>query len=264
MSKIIIFIADDWGLSRQIHDSISLLHQEKAIDAAAIMMGQAHTGEAVAYAKDHPDLRVGLHLFATDRDCRPCTMKQWPPFWPEDIFINTALSLPKVRGIVLAEVRAQLLAYRETGLPLHFLNSHFHFHAHHQLLDAVSNVLWEVFPDFKGWLRLGASRLFPANLPGPVLSARDWMADLIGSGIFAKTWAGRHNDTLWGLDATFQNDASQIAAAVASLEDGFHEFFFHPGRGKKLTDVSTDQAALLQLTTLVPQSRRHITGLPVL
>ncbi|TLD69316.1 ChbG/HpnK family deacetylase [Phragmitibacter flavus] len=261
MSRIIVFNADDWGLSEPIHEAITQLHEKNAIDAAGIMMGQRYTQQAVNYARANPSLRVGLHLFASDRDCAPCSRPAWPRLWPEDILINTTLFLPHIQEIALAEVNAQLQAYKETGLPLHFINSHYHFHANHQFLELFAEQLEHQFPDFKGWLRLGETRLFPFAAPDPVIATRDWLVDLMESRIFKQNWSGWHNDTLWGLDSTFENDASTIAAAIAKLGSGFHEFFFHPGRGRKLTDSSTDQTALLELVDLVPQIQRRVSAL---
>jgi predicted glycoside hydrolase/deacetylase ChbG (UPF0249 family) len=66
MPKIILFNADEWGLSAKIHDAIASLADRNAIDAAGIMVGQKFTQEAVEYAMANTNLKVGLHLFAND------------------------------------------------------------------------------------------------------------------------------------------------------------------------------------------------------
>ena len=254
MSRIILFNADDWGLSQGIHDSIVSLHRKRAIDAAGIMMGQKFTNMAVAYAKANPELRVGLHLFATDRDCKPLGRDRWPFGWPEDLFINTAMVLPHVQSIALGQVRAQLKAYHDTGLPLHFVNGHFHFHAHKDFSDQAIAAIHESFPDFKGWVRFGDSKPYPGSL----FARGDLLFDLIEKHTFKLRWAGRCNDTLWGMSSTFENEAKQVATTAKLLGDGFHEFFFHPGRAQNLNSNGRDHAALMELVTHFPKSYRNL------
>lgn len=258
MNRTIIFNADDWGLSQQIHQAIVSLHGERAIDAAGIMMGQDFTDQAVDYARNHPDLRVGIHLFATDRDCKPLGRDRWPFAWPEDLFINAAMGLPYVQAIALEQIRLQLAAYRDTRLPLHFVNSHYHFHAHRDFVDQTITAIREYFPHFDGWMRFGDSKPFP----GSAYATGDLLFDLIEKKTFQESWTGLHNKTLWGMSSTFKNDAAQVAHAARQLGHGLHEFFFHPGRGKSLSEGSADYTALLELTKLFPQSERNLSALP--
>jgi predicted glycoside hydrolase/deacetylase ChbG (UPF0249 family) len=258
MSKIILFNADDWGLSESIHAAIVDLHAAHAVDAAGIMMGQAFTDLAVQYARTHPTLRVGLHLFATDRDCRPLTMPTWSRFWPEDMLVNAVAGLPSVRRVILEEADAQLAAWKSTGLPLHFINSHFHFHAQHHVLEPLIDLVFRHFPKFTGWVRLGDSR----TMPGSALHAGGLLTDLLESALFVRQWRGRSNDTLWGVDQSFANQPGSIVKAADSLESGFHEFFFHPGRSWKLTDEGKDREALMELATLLPAEVRNVDQLP--
>lgn len=264
MPKIILFNADDWGLSAKIHESITSLADRNAIDAAGIMVGQKHTRAAVDYARRNKTLKVGLHLFANDPDCRPLTRDRWPALWPGKIDLLGRLMLPFDTDLILAEVRAQLQAYRETALRLDFINSHFHFHAHPRVRDAIQHEIHQTFPDFAGWLRFGDIRLFPLGKIPRIQGIPDTLARTIlgtlqgGNG----NWIGLKNDTLWGLDSTFRNAAADILHVADSLGDGFHEFFFHPGRGKYLTDDSTDHAALVDLATQLPAAARNVSRLP--
>lgn len=264
MPKIILFNADDWGLSAKIHQAITSLADQNAIDAAGIMVGQKFTGEAVDYARANKNLKVGLHLFANDPDCQPLTRDAWPPRWPGYFDFLGRLFLPVDTDLILAEVRAQLLAYRETGLRLDFINGHFHFHAHPRVADPIREEIQNVFPTFAGWLRLGEVRLFPFGDVPFLQGIPDALARRIIGSIQEGNakWLGLKNDTLWGLDSTFKNHAAGIIRVTQSLGDGFHEFFFHPGRGRHLTDDSTDHAALLELATRLPPSARNVSLLP--
>lgn len=263
MSRSILFNADDWGLSKGIHTAITTLADQKAIDAAGIMVGQRYTQDAVEYARANQDLLVGIHLFANDPDCRPLTRDRWPFLWPDSADLLGRLLLPFDTDLVLAEVRAQLQAYRKTGLRLNFINSHFHFHAHPKVDDGIREEIHKVFPDFSGWLRLGKIRLFPVGgvpvLQGIPDKLSDWILGSLQEG--GGKWTGPRNDTLWGLDSTFKNNSTDILNAAQTLGDGFHEFFFHPGRGRSLQEDSTDQAALLELADKLPRSHRNVDSL---
>lgn len=261
MPKIILFNADDWGLSAKIHAAVTSLADRNAIDAAGIMVGQKYTRDAVDYAMANRNLKVGLHLFANDPDCRPLTRDRWPPHWPGYFDFIVRLFLPIDTDLILAEVRAQLLAYRETGLRLDFINSHFHFHAHPRVHDRIREEIHSVFPEFSCWLRLGDIRLFPLGKATRLQNIPDTIArNILGALQRGNAeWTGLKNDTLWGLDSTFRNNAADILLVSATLGDGFHEFFFHPGRGRLLTDDSTDHAALLELASQLPASVRNVS-----
>ena len=260
-SRRIAFIADDWGLSQPIHDAVTKLGELEAIDGAGIMMGQAYTELAVAWAKQQTKVLPGLHLFANDPDCQPMTRSAWPPFWPVKLQLPFAVALPPVRSIVLAEVRAQMEAYRATGLPLGFINSHFQFHARPAVIQPICDWLKELFPDFKGWMRLGKACLFPKGKSAALIKASepvtDWIGGLLTGG--QQAWTGQRNDTLWGVDRPFSNDAGEIADTVKTLGPGFHEFFFHPGRHYRLDqpDLGKDLEALTRLAALVPKASRR-------
>ena len=258
MSKIILFNADDWGLSQQIHDSITSLADQDAVDAAGIMMGQRFTTEAVEYAKAHPKLRVGIHLFANDPDCHPLTRQSWPRIWPPGLMLSISLGIPAFHDLILAEADAQLAAWKKTRLPLSFVNSHLNYHSNKHHLHEFIALVRKHFPRFNGWIRLGDAKFFE----GSIMKRGDLALDLIEKGIFASSWEGRSNDTIWGTDSVFKNHAAQILGAVKSLGPGFHEFYFHPGRNKSLADDGADYQALLNLATQLPASARNVSLLP--
>jgi len=257
MPRIILFNADDWGLSQQIHDDITDLHQAKAIDAAGIMMGQPFTDLAIDYARSNPSLITGIHLFASDSLCQPLSVESWPQIWPSDFWINTTVWLPSVETLIYRELDVQLAAWKKTGLPLRFVNSHFHIHANRGVFDKIAHKVREHFPDFTGWLRLGDSKPIRSGIP----TLLDPVSNLIESNMFVRDWRGRNNDTLFGLDTTFHNTAADLLQVCEGLDDGFHEFFLHPGRGKSLSERGSDTKALFELTSDFPQSARNLSDL---
>jgi predicted glycoside hydrolase/deacetylase ChbG (UPF0249 family) len=240
MKREIIFVADDFGMSNKINEAILYSHVSGKLHAAALMMSQSATDEAVAIAHGHPNLQIGWHLHLNDST--PTTLPQWP--WgnsPARAGLSISL-FRRAREIMHREIAHQWELFQGTGLPCHFVNCHHHLHAH----PLVSRTLIEVLgPDFKGWIRLGQVRYFP---PEPFLFNVSRVADFFLKRE-RKLSIWRSPDTLWGLDRLFAMKAEEVRAAISSLPEGFHEFLFHPR-----TLSCPDTQCLLKLKSLPPQT----------
>ncbi|MCE0483894.1 MAG: ChbG/HpnK family deacetylase [Methylacidiphilales bacterium] len=219
MKKRIVFVADDFGMSPEINAAIVHTHVSGALSAAALMMGQSATAEAVAMAHQHQGLQTGWHLHLNDSF--PTTESQWP--WgksPARAGLSISLS-SRSREIVRREIARQWELFQATGLRCDFVNSHHHLHAH----PFVHSILAETLgPDFKGWIRYGRVRFFSPALrfltSGPVVGACFHRAQKLS------TWESP--DTLWGLDRLFAMKAAEVRHVISQLPPGFHEFLFHP------------------------------------
>jgi predicted glycoside hydrolase/deacetylase ChbG (UPF0249 family) len=238
MKKQVIFVADDFGMNAGINEAILHAHVSGGLHAAALMMAQPGTDEAVAMARSHPGLQIGWHLHLNDS--RPAALERWP--WgssPVRAGISIGL-LRSSREIMRREVSRQWELFRETGLPCQFVNSHHHLHAH----PAIHRTLAEILgPDFKGWIRLGRVRFFR---PSPPFFNPSLLVDaFLRRGRKLSMW--RSTDTLWGLDRLFAMKAHEVRAAIPTLPEGFHEFLFHP---RNLS--CPDTRCLLELKTLLP------------
>ena len=240
MAKEVIFVADDFGLNSEISDAILHAHLSGQLTAAALMMAQPGTSDAVEMARAHPSLQIGWHLHLNDSI--PATIDRWP--WgasPVRAGFSIGFS-SKTRELMRREVARQWELFQQTGLECCFINSHHHLHAHpivyRALLDTVG-------PKFKGWIRLGKPRAFASSqlsllwsgLGGIYLNRRRRLS----------AWPS--TDTLWGLDRVFQMNAGEVEAAIAALPEGFHEFLFHP-RARSCSD----SLCLLQLKASLAQS----------
>jgi predicted glycoside hydrolase/deacetylase ChbG (UPF0249 family) len=236
MRKQIIFVADDFGMNSGINEAILYTHQSGNLHAAALMMGQSGTEEAIAMARANPQLQIGLHLHLNDS--RPTTLPAWP--WgssPARAGIIVSLS-PNAQAIMRGEIARQWELFQKTGLPCQFVNCHHHLHAHPAVHQALREVLGA---DFKGWIRLGNVRFF--NPAGSFFNTSR-LVDLCFKRLRKlSTW--RSTDTLWGLDRLFAMDAREVRKAIATLPEGFHEFLFHPR-----TLSCPDTQCLLELRSL--------------
>jgi hypothetical protein len=233
MAKEVIFVADDFGMNREINDAILHAHLSGRLNGAALMMAQPVTAAAVETARDHPSLQIGWHLHLNDS--LPATTDCWP--WgasPARAGFSIGLS-SGARDLMRREIARQWELFRETGLECRFINSHHHLHAHpfvyRALLDTVG-------PRFHGWIRLGRPRAFRSTTLSLLWSALGWTH--LDRRRRLSAW--RSTDTLWGLDRIFRMNAGEVEAALAALPDGFHEFLFHPR-----TRSCPDTLCLIQL-----------------
>ena len=240
MAKEVIFIADDFGLNHETNDAIVHAHTSGLLTGTALMMAQAGTDEAVAMARENPNLQIGWHLHLNDSI--PATTGDWP--WgssPANAGVNIGI-FPAARELMRREVARQWELFQATGLECRFINSHHHLHAHPFVYRAILEV---VGLQFHGWIRLGKPRPFQptnASLLWPALG-RTYLEKR------RRLSAWRATDTLWGLDRIFRMKAEEVQATIATLPDGFHEFLFHPR-----TRTCPDTLCLLELKSLLSRS----------
>lgn len=263
--KTIKLIADDWGLSPTIDGAIRGAWEAGGLDGACVMMGQDFTAQAIAYARQNPELELGLHLFANDTNgVRPLTLKdrEWPSGWPDGgpALWSALLRSPKFRENVFAEIEAQMQAFHAVvGRAPAFLNSHLHFHALPGVFPKIAELLGRIFPDFAGWIRLGRVEMFNTarlGLLGRLLGIPASTLSLVHAG--AASWKGRRNATLWGMDRGFKMDAEEIVRVARTLGPGMHEFFFHPGRSRNLVEgKGKDAETLKDLGDKLPRAQRE-------
>lgn len=221
MSKKVVLVADDLGLSSEINRAIVHSHVDGALDAACLMMGQPGTGEAVELARAHPSLEVGWHLHLCDS--QPVTAERWP-WGASPARAGWSLGLSRAaRELARQEIGRQWELFRATRLPCRFVNCHHHLHAH----PFVYRTLLETIgPDFAGWIRLGSLRTMDGSFR-PAQRIAFALANLFQYRRRARSRLPSP-DTLWGVDRIFRMDAAEVRAAVADLPDGWHEFLFHP------------------------------------
>jgi len=235
----IFFTADDFGMQPEINNAIRHAHESGILHGTALMMAQSATDEAVAMARDLPDLQIGWHLHLNDSI--PSTRSQWP--WgtsPARAGISMSMSRT-AHQLMRDEVTRQWELYRATGLPCRFINCHHHLHAHPAVFATLTEIVGN---DFNGWIRLGNVRFFPPGLR--LLNSALLIDALFGRERRLSTW--RSSDTLWGLDRVFSMKSGEVGTAIATLPEGLHEFIFHPR-----TLSCPDTRCLLELKTLLPR-----------
>jgi hypothetical protein len=214
-----LFIADDFGRDEATNRAMLHAHLNGALHGAALMMGQPGTADAVAIARDHPTLRVGLHWHFNDS--HPLTRPAWP--WGNSpAAAGWAIGLRRAhRDLALAEAKAQLEAFLAAGLTASFFNSHHHLQIHPRLWRP----LWKLAERLPGaWARLGWPYFFDRGPHTAVAAAGAWVL-----GVRPRhEWGGLATAGLWGLDRNFAMRPDEVRRAVALALPDCQEFLFHP------------------------------------
>ena len=212
---------------------MELAHTQGILTAASLMVAGCAARDAVARARHLPSLRVGLHLVLVDGT--PVLPPERIPDLVDgdgrlrsdlarvglDIFLH-----PRARAQLAAEIEAQFVAYRATGLKLDHVNAHHHFHLHptvcSQMLDIGSRY------------GLGAVRV--PREPAELIARIDHGAR---AGRLTSLWAARLGnrirrngltapDRVFGLAWSGAMSEERIAGVLQSLPDGLTEIYCHP------------------------------------
>ena len=118
MRRELIVNADDFGRSPGINSGIAAAHKRGIVTSASLMVRWPAAQTAAAYAREHPELSVGLHVDLGEWFFRD---GEWTPVY-EVVAVDERPSLE-------AEVERQLRLFRELiGRDPTHLDSHQHVH----------------------------------------------------------------------------------------------------------------------------------------
>jgi len=231
MTRRIVFIADDFGLSDKVNEAIVHSHRNGVLTGTALMLGQSGTEHAVRLARENPDLELGWHLHIVDS--HPLSCAEWP--WRTPTAAGIAVGFSRnARELVRKEIEYQWKAFLKTGLHCRFVNAHHHLCIHPFVRKTLIATLGS---DFTGWLRWGSPRFFGAHQ----LSYQ--LLDRLLQIPHREHIPYELSNTLWGVDRTFAMNAEEITTVIPTLGDGLHEFMFHP----RQIESDKDTQCLLEL-----------------
>ncbi len=252
----LITTADDFGLSAGVNHAVSEAATNGILTTASLMVSAPETADAVARARNLPALAVGLHLVAIEGT---------PTLPPETIpdlvdahgrFPSDQLRLgvdyffrPHIRRQLAAEIRAQFEAFRATGLALDHANAHKHMHLH----PTVGSLLIGIGREYG----LRALRI-PAETPFPGGPAARFGDTLLRHWTRLLRRQARHagllcNDQIIGLGWSGHMTSQRVVAALARLQPGLTEMYFHPAtqRDDVLTGLMPDYEHLAEYQALL-------------
>jgi len=142
---LLIVNADDFGASSAINRAVVEAYRDGILTSASLMVTGDAADEAVALARAHPGLAVGLHLVlvqgrgATPPERRP-HLKGADGRLPRDpVALGLRLGVDAAtRREARAEIGAQLERFAATGLPLSHVDGHLNFHMHPAVLPPLA------------------------------------------------------------------------------------------------------------------------------
>jgi chitin disaccharide deacetylase len=223
---LIVLNADDFGVSEETVRATIECFEQGALTSATIMPGMPATGEAVRFARMHPEFSFGVHLtLVGDGDAEPLAGKEAVPGL---VRANGAL-LPtnhaRLRAILHRlpldqlerEIAAQIDAVRSAGVKISHVDSHRHLHK----LGAVRKALARVLPRF-GIVRV--RNVQDIYLSRPLGSPTYWLGPLWRRRVMSVASTTTHFYMPTGLaDANWDlRLLDRLATLSGSLEVGVH------------------------------------------
>ncbi len=235
MTRRLITVADDFGLTNGVNAAVAQAARAGILTSASLMVAGPAAADAVRLARSVPGLAVGLHLVVIEGPAVLSRAEIPDLLGPDGQFPSNQLLLglryyflPRVRRQLAAEIRAQFVAFRDTGLTLDHANAHKHMHLH----PVVGQLMIDIGREFG--LRAIRVPAEPARA-GETFGARAmrwWCGVVRGQ---ARRAGLLTNDQVVGLADTGHMTPRRVAALLGDLQPGLTEMYFHPALGRDQT-----------------------------
>ena len=237
----LVVSGDDFGAAPEVNAGIVRAYRDGILTSTSLMVTGAAAGEAVALARAHPRLAVGLHLvLAQGRPAAP------PPDIPHLVARDGAFGeQPVLAGLRYAwhwavgrgraelyrEVGAQLEAFARTGLSLAHVDGHLNMHLHPMVLP----ILLELGPRYG----LRAMRIPREPLRAALRHDAAHLPRKLGEGCVFATLAAyalprvraagiKTADRVYGMHQTGHVDEGYLLSLLPTLPAGVSEIYCHP------------------------------------
>ena len=261
--RILTVTADDFGLSREVNDAVELAHRDGILTAASLMVAEPWCADAVERARRLPKLSVGLHLTLVEgRAVLP--PGDVPDLLGADGKLRTDLARygaeiffrPRVQRQVAAEIRAQFEAYARTGLALHHVDAHKHFHIH----PTIARLLLEIGQEFG--MRVLRVPVEPAAVLAKVEQVSQGLEARL-AGPYAKLLRARARrrglvvaDQVFGLAWSGAMSRERVLGILGNLPVGRTEIYTHPATADAFDGAAQGYRYRDELAALLPPEAR--------
>lgn len=139
--------ADDFGASSAVNHAVIRAFCEGVLTSTSLMVGAPAAEEAVALAREHPGLGVGLHLVLAqgrpllERSVIPALLTRRGTFRDAAVPVGFRYYFhPGIRAQLRSEIAAQLDRFHSTGLPLSHVDGHLNLHLHPAVLPILCDL----------------------------------------------------------------------------------------------------------------------------
>jgi hopanoid biosynthesis associated protein HpnK len=232
---------DDFGLSLPVNEAVSQAHQKGILTSTSLMVAAPEVNDAVACAKQLPDLNVGLHLVLSNgRSCLPASdipdLVDSLGNFPNNLVINgiKIFFVARLKQQLKDEIRAQFEAFKATGLRLDHVNAHNHMHLHPTIFDAIL----EIGKDYG----MDAVRLPEEKPLKALIDSHKEKITRFATWLFLKPFTSRmkkrltennikFNTNVFGFHHTGHMNLDTLVRILPNLEDGLSEVYLHPATG---------------------------------
>jgi len=237
--KELIVNADDFGLSPGANRAIISAWREGVLTSASLMVTGAGFDQAVALARQHPGLQVGLHLTLVQGKGvlpyggLPSLVDREGNFPHDPVMAGMRyFFLKSLRRQLREEIEGQIRKFVATGLPLSHIDGHLNIHMHPTVFD----ILLPLMPKYGiETFRLSRERL----LTELSLDRRRLAGKAADAFIFGRLAARcspelemrriGHAGEVKGLLNSGSMTEDYFLSALDSLQEGLTEIYFHPG-----------------------------------
>ena len=241
----LIVSGDDFGAAVEVNDGIVRAHRDGILTQTSLMVTGEAAEHAVALARQHPSLAVGLHLvLAQGRPASrpadvPALVRTDGAFRDTPIRNGLRYALASVRTAgraqLVREIEAQLAAFAATGLPLSHVDGHLNMHLHPMILP----ILLELAPRYGiRAMRLSRESLAAALRYDRRHAARKTFEGLVFHALAAyaaprlRTAGIATSARVFGMHETGHVDERYVLHVIATLPGGVSELYAHPATGQ--------------------------------
>jgi len=231
VARKLIINSDDFGLHKSVNEAIEIAHNKGMLTSASLMVNGDYFDDAVAIAKRHKKLGIGIHLTLNGEKAVAPPGKIYSLINKNGILRESHIELFKkilLRKVrvehIAAESEAQIKKFIQSGLIPTHLDSHRHVH----LFPPIYAVLIEIFKKYKikkiRWVNI------PAYDFNEISIAKLAFICLIKGTSFIKSKKFSYPDHFVGFFRSGNMDFNYIKTALQKLRPGVTEINFHPGK----------------------------------
>ena len=233
--KQLIINADDLGLTPGVNRGIIRAFQAGIVTSASLLVTGSAFEEAVALARQNPELDVGLHLAVVEE--RAVLGREVLP-----TLVDETGRLPRTSGEffrrafrkrinwdeVEREIAAQIARFQNTGLPLSHIDSHQHLHMFPPVFQIVRRLTRRMD---NVWIRNSAGpwRKSPGVLTGRWIRQLGLNLTCLSARVLLGPPRQQMPDGVYGFEVSGWLTRSALEQILRKIPDGLYELICHPG-----------------------------------